>query len=152
LDQGQQSLVCESQQTLGVVYNCKGETEKAIYHFEKGLKIASAFNCHNLLFEIHFDLVKVFCRQGRFNDANAHIGQLKLDAGNNLFDSGNAMEVQARIWYGQRRLEDAKSEALCVLEILQGVGAAVGVKCCRYLLQIIDGKIESHSTNVHNQW
>ncbi|KAF9779624.1 hypothetical protein BJ322DRAFT_1113424 [Thelephora terrestris] len=136
IDQGQQSLVCESHQALGVVYNSKGDTEKAIHHFEKGLEIASAFSRPDLLFEIRFDLALAFCGQGKFNDASAHLGQVKLDAGNSLYYLGSATEAQAGIWYRQSRLEDAKSERYCAMDGDESEH---------------EDATESHSTHVHVQ-
>jgi tetratricopeptide (TPR) repeat protein len=150
-DQGQQSLVCESHQLLGWVYDRKRETEKAIYHYEKGLEIASAFNRQDFLFDIRFSLVLTLHNRGRLDEASAHIGQLKLDAGNNLLYLGGATLVQAEIWRGQRRLEDAKSEASRSLEIFESLGAAEAVEQSKELLWVIEGATESHSSHVHVQ-
>jgi hypothetical protein len=57
------------------------------------------------------------------------------------------MELQARIWYRQRRLEDAKSEALGALEIFEKLGAAEDLGDCRTLLRDIEEAMESRSTS-----
>ena len=44
------------------------------------------------------------------------------------------MKAQAGIWYRQHGLEDARSEALCALEIFEKLGAAQGVGFCRETL------------------
>ena len=137
-DKRQESLLCESYQALGGVYDSKGETEKAIYHLEKGLEIASAFNRQDLLFDIHYELAMVFRDQDRFEDANYYVEQLKLGAADNLCHLGLAMKMQARIWYEQRKLEDAKSEALHALEIHESLGATRDVKSCKSLLRKIE--------------
>ena len=151
-EKGQESLVCESHQALGRIYRSKGETEKATHHFETGLEIASAFDRHDLLFEIHYyDLASAFLDQDRFDDANSHIEQAKLHATSNFYNLGLAMEMQARAWCGQRRLEDAKSEALRALEIFENLGAAADVENCKYTLQEIEIAVESRSISGHVQ-
>ena len=92
-EKGQDSLLCESHQILGLVYNSKGKKEKAIRHLESGLKIASAFNRLDLLFEIRLTLALVLFDQERFNDANAHVEQLKFDAADNLYYLGRAIQT-----------------------------------------------------------
>ena len=148
LENGKDSLVCECHQILGWIYDSKGETEKAIHHLETGLEIASAFHRHDHLFWIHFNLVSLFLDQDRFNDANAHVEQLKLRAAENLYYLARTMEIQARIWFGQSRFEDAKSEALRALEIFENTGSAVLARECRNILQKIERARETHSTMV----
>ena len=150
-EKGQESLVCESHQALGEIYRSKGETEKAIHHLETGLEIAFAFNRHDLLSDIHNDLASLFLDQRRFNDANTHAEQFKSCSADNLYNLGCAMEMQAEIWFRQHRLEEAKSEALRALEILENVGATGEVDTCRYILRGIEEAMESPSLNVHVQ-
>jgi tetratricopeptide (TPR) repeat protein len=45
--------VCQCHRLLGDIHYSKGETEKAIDHFETALGIASSFNWHDQLFWIH---------------------------------------------------------------------------------------------------
>ncbi|KAF9791096.1 hypothetical protein BJ322DRAFT_425458 [Thelephora terrestris] len=151
-EKSQGSLVCKSHQLFGFVYDSKGEREKAIHHLETSLKIASAFDRHDYLFWIHWSLVEVFCNQGRLDDANTHAEQLKLRAADNLYHLGCAMKMRAIIWYQQRRFEEAKSEALCALEILDNLGAAMQVTSCRSDLQLIELAMESDSTKVQCLW
>ncbi|KAF9791097.1 hypothetical protein BJ322DRAFT_1104759 [Thelephora terrestris] len=141
-EKAQQSLLCESHQVLGIVYDSKGEVEKAIHHFETGLEMASSFNRHDHLFWLHYGLVDTFYNHSRFDKANAGIEQLKFHAADNLYYLGRAMHMQARIWYRQARLEEAKSEALRALEACENVGAATYVEDCRYLLESIEPKME----------
>ncbi|KAF9787212.1 hypothetical protein BJ322DRAFT_708536 [Thelephora terrestris] len=47
---------------------------------------------------------------------------------------GRAMEVQAQVWYRQRRFQDATSEALHPMMIYEKLGATRDVKSCRALL------------------
>ena len=150
-EKAQESLICESHQILGHISNSKGETEKAIHHLEIGLEIASAFNRHDLLFWILYSLVRVLRDQKRFNDANALIERLKSCAADNLYDMGSAMEMQARIWHGQRRLGDAKSEMLGALEIFGSLEAARGTERCSSFLRKIEREIKKHSTKVQKQ-
>ena len=147
-EKGQESLLCISHQALGGVYNSKGEAEKAIQHLQTSLEIASAFDRHDLLFWIHDTLAWVLLDQDKLNDADAHVKQLRLRAADNLDRLGRATEMQARIWYQQHRLEDAKSEALRALEIYENLGATTNAEGCRAMLQRIESAKESHLTGV----
>ena len=106
-EKGQEFQLCRSHRILGQIYHSKGEKEKAIHHFETALTIASPFNWPDELFWIHFPMAKLFRDEDEFNDANTHIEQAKLHAADNPYNLGRGMEMQARIWYRQRRLEDA---------------------------------------------
>ena len=113
-DKGNQFGVCECSRILGNICHSRGETEKAINHFEAALGITSSFNWHDHLFWIHHSLAELFFGENKFGDAHAHIGSVKSHATNRPYDVGRAMELQARFWYQQRVLEGAKSEA-CAL-------------------------------------
>jgi tetratricopeptide (TPR) repeat protein len=78
------------------IYHSKGEREKAIYHFEAALGIASSFNWHDQLFWIHYSLAELFLDEGRFDDAHAHVERAKSHAVDNAYYLGRAMELQAR--------------------------------------------------------
>ena len=147
-NKGQESLVCGSHQVLGEIYRSKGETEKAIHHLEEGLEIASAFNRHDLLFNLRYTLVSVFLDQHRFDDANSYLEQVKLHSADNLYHLGMAMETQAMIWFRQCRFEDAKSEILGALEIFGNLEAERRAGGYRGFLQKVEREIERRSTTV----
>ena len=147
---GQESLVCESHQALGRIYRYTGEAEKAVRHLQTGLEIASTFNRHDLLFDLRYSLVLVWLYQGRLNDASSHIEQAKLHVADNLYNLGKAMEMQAEIRYRQRRLEDAKSEALGAREIFRNLGAVWRAESCSDYLWRIEQATETHSTMFQN--
>jgi tetratricopeptide (TPR) repeat protein len=130
--------LCQSHRVLGEVYGRKGEKEKAINHFETALRIASPFKWQDELFWIHYALAQLFLTEDELDDANTHIEQAKSHAVDNTYNLGRGMEFQARIWYRQSRLEDARSEALGALEIYEKLGAAQDVGKCRELLQEIE--------------
>ena len=147
-EKGQESLVCGSHQALGEIYRSKGETEKAIHHLEAGIEIASAFNRHDLLFNLRYTLVSVFLDQQRFDDGNSYLEQVKLHSADHLYHLGMAMEVQALIWFRQCRFEDAKSEILGALEIFGNLGAESRAEGYGGFLQKIERGIESRSSTV----
>jgi tetratricopeptide (TPR) repeat protein len=95
-EEGEQFRVCEGHRVLGNIYRSKGDTKKAIHHFEAALEIASSLNDHTELFWIHYALADLNFRQGRFDDAHAHIERAKSHAINNAYYLGRAMELQAR--------------------------------------------------------
>ena len=145
--EGQESFVCVAHQFLGVAYGTQGKTKKAIHHLEMGVKIALAFNRLDLLLGIRESLVSVLLYAGRFEDASAQVEQIKLGAADDLLSVGCAMKMQAQVWCRQRRLEDAKSEALRALEILENIGAAADAKRCKKTLLQIEAT-ESRSIGV----
>jgi len=134
---GEQYTVCESHRVLGNIYCSKDEREKAIYHFEAALGIASPFNLHEVLFWVHYDLAQLFFDEDGFDDAHAHIERAKSHAVDNAFFLGRAMELQADFWYQQHQFEEAKSEVLLAAAMYEKVGAARDVEDCRVLLQKI---------------
>ena len=52
------------------------------------------------------------------------------------------MELQARIWYEERKLEGAKSEALRAVGVYEGIGAAKDLENCKTLLRKIGEKMK----------
>jgi len=137
-EKGHQFLVSESNHLLGKIYHSKGEREKAISHFEVALGIASSFNWHDHLFWIHCSLAELFLDEDRFNDAHAHVEQAKSHAVNDTYKLGRAMQLQATVWYKQRRLAEARSEASHAADVYEKLGAAQDLKSCRVLLQRIE--------------
>jgi len=145
-DQSNKFLVCECYRVLGHVYCSKGEREKAINHYEAALGIASSSNWHYQLFWIHFALARLFHGQGRFDDADTHIKCAKSHTINDKYLLGCVMDQQARFWYNQQSLKEAKSEALCAVGVYEKLGATKNLENCRKLLQQIeeamnDGKL-----------
>ena len=139
-EEGEQFLVCRCHRLFGTIYHSKGKTKKATHHLEIALGIASPFSWLNLLFWIQHALAEVSSDEGRFDDAQAHVEQAKLHAinANNTYVQARAVKLQAKVWYRQRRFEEAKSEALGAVDMLEKLGATYQVKLVRELLQQID--------------
>ena len=57
------------------------------------------------------------------------------------------MRLQARVWYGQLRLEDAKSEALHAVEIFEEVSTMEDAGRCSQILQEIEEAMKNKSTD-----
>ena len=98
------------------------------------------------LFWTHYALAQLFRNERKFDDAHVHIERAKVHNVNNAYRLARAIEFQATVWYEQHELEEAKSEALHVLEIYEKLGAAGGVENCRDLLQKIERAMETRST------
>ena len=130
-----QYLLCQSHYTLGEIYRSKGETKKAILHFEAALRIASSPGWHHPLFWTNYSLAWLFLDEGRFDDAQAHVDRAKSHAVDDAYKLGRAMEMQVKVWYGQHRVEEARSEALRAADIYERLGATTALKRCRGLLQ-----------------
>jgi tetratricopeptide (TPR) repeat protein len=138
LPDGEQFLACQGHRALGDIHHSKGETEKAINHYETALRIASSFNWHDQQFWIHYALAGLSRDQRRFDDAHAHIDRAKSLAVNDTYNLGRAMELHAWIWYQQGGLGEAKSEALHAVDVYGRIGAGKDVEDCRILLQKIE--------------
>ena len=140
-EKGEQYLVCGSHRVLGLIYNSKGEREKAINHFEVTLGIASSFEWHDHLFWVHYALAQIFLDEGRLNDTHYHVEQAKAHADNDAYKLGRAMELQAWLYYKQHRIEEARSDASRAADVYENLGAAQDLERCRELLQWIKEKM-----------
>ena len=150
-EKNQGYVVCKLHQVLGNVYRSKREKKKAIYHFETALKIASLSNWRDVLFWNNYDLATLFRNEGEFDRAIVHIKQAKSHAVDDAYKLGRAMKMQARVWYRQGRLEEAKSEALSALEIYERSGAADDAEVCRTLLQKIDQAMRNRPSRFYGE-
>ena len=143
LEKGQEHQLCRSHRILGKIYRSKGEKEKAVRHFEAAITVASTFNWPHELFWIHREMAQLFLSEDEFNNANAHIKKAKSHAADNTYVLGRGMEIQARIWYRQHMLEDARLEALHALDTFEELGAENGVEDCKGLLRQIEEAMRS---------
>ncbi|KAF9785112.1 hypothetical protein BJ322DRAFT_1108573 [Thelephora terrestris] len=140
-EKGQDFLLCRSHCVLGEVYAEKEENEEAIAQYKMALEIASHFNWWLELISIHAALAQLFLDEDEFDDASAHIERAKSNALDDAHTLGHMTKFQARIWYQQHRLEDARCEALRALEILERANCRK-IKESRELLQDIEGAIK----------
>jgi len=138
LEKTEQFQACRCHRVLGDIYCSKGETEKAIGHFELALGIASPFDWHRQLFWIHYSLVELFFKEGRFDDTDTHIERTKSHAVNNKYLLARAVQLQAIVWYRQHRLRGARSEALSTVDMFEKLEATKDAEYTRELLQWID--------------
>ena len=145
-EEGEEFQLCQSHQILGNAYHSKGKREEAIHHFETALGIASRFNWYGQLSRAHCSLARLFCGENKFDDAQAHIEQAKSHVVANAYYLGLAMELQARIYHQQHRVEDATPEALCALEMFEKLGALRDADNCRALLRDIEQTAHSQDT------
>jgi tetratricopeptide (TPR) repeat protein len=144
-EKGLELSVCETHRVLGHIYRSRGEKKKAAYNYEVALGIASPFQWRDQLFWIHHALGQLFSDEDEFDDAHVHIEHAKSHTADGTYSLGRAMELEARIWYRQRRLEEARSGAQRALETYERLGAENDVEECRVLLRDIesgfDGKL-----------
>ena len=144
-DQGDQLTVCDCYATLGNICGSRGEVEKAVNYFEIALGIASSSNWLDLLFWINYSLAELFLSENRFDDAHTHVGRAKSHIINSSSDLDRAklMRLQAKIWHKERKLEEAKSEALRAADALEKLGATKSLEICRELLQDIENEMKT---------
>ena len=130
---GLEHRLCHAHQTLGLIYLYKGETEKAIHHFETSIGISSAFGWKSLLFWSHLHLAGVLRKQGRFEDAQTRVEHAKLHA-NNAYELAHVVKMQAAVFFSQSRFEEARSELLRAIDAFEKLAATVDVEHCRWVL------------------
>ena len=138
LNKDQQFPACECYRLLGDIYRSRGETEKAIDHYEMALGIASLSNWHSQLCVTHYCLAALFIDGKRFDGAHAHIEHAKSYAINDAYSLGHATKLQARLLYQQHRFEEAKAETSRAADIFEKLGAKKYVENCSALLQMIE--------------
>ena len=141
-EKGHEFRLCELHRALGGICRSKGEIEKAISHFKTALEIATPFNWNSILFWNHTSLVALFRDNSRLEDAQAHIERAKLYTINSPYTLAYATWMQAVIWYKQKRLEEARSEALRAVNAFEKLGAVSDVEVCRELFQNIQKKLD----------
>ena len=135
-EEGNQFLLYRCQRNLGAIHQFKGETEKAVHHFETALGIASAFDWHDELFGNRLALAILSLIHGKLDDAHTHIEQAKPFMVNS-YQLAELIYLQARVFCEQRRLEESKSEALRAADIFEKLGAVQDLEGCNQLLQDI---------------
>lgn len=57
------------------------------------------------------------------------------------------MGLQARLWYEERRFQEAKAGALRAADIYQGIGATMDEEDCKAILQKIEKEMKKPSTS-----
>ena len=137
-----QYLACRCLRLLGEIHSSKGKIRKAVDHFEAALGIASSFGWYFEQFWAHYSLADLLSNQGRFDDSQAHVECAKSHAVNDVYLMCRAMALQAMLWYGQRRLGEARLEALCAADAYEKVGATTDLEKCRDLLRDIEVEME----------
>ena len=133
-----QYRLCQGHDVLGQIHQSKGNTEKAIHHFETSLRIASPLNIRDQLFEAHLSLANLYFQEDRPNEAQTHIEHVKLHTGNNMFDLGRALMISTCVLEGQNRVEEAKSEATRALAVFEELGLAYWVEEIREVIKDIE--------------
>ena len=136
-ENGKRSQACQGRRLLGMVHSSKGETEKAVHHFEIALGVATSPGVSSELFWIHIDMAAMFSKESRFHAAHDHIERAKSHA-NNAYSLGHAIELQADVWFKQRMFEEAKLEASHAIDAYRKVGATKEIERCRVLLEELD--------------
>ena len=135
---GEETRVCQSHRILGQIYQSKDETEKAIHHFEVALGIASSLNVVSQLFWVNYCLADLLSELDEFEEAQTYLEHAKSHAADNAYLLALVMLQQARAWGMQDMFEEARSEALRALDVLEKLGAAGDAEVARQILQRID--------------
>ena len=120
-----QSQLYEYHHTLGHISHRRGEMEAAIDHHLEALGIAPSLPSQDKQTGILGCLLELLLEEERFDDAQVHVEQLKLHADNDPLYRAMAMAVQARIWRGQGKLEEARSEFVQIIGSYEKIGVTV---------------------------
>ena len=150
-EKGQEFYVCRFHRALGKVLQSKGETKKAIHHFEAAISTASRRNWNDSLFWNHYELAVLFRDKAKFDESSAHIEQAKSHAANSAYKLGCATELHADVRYRQLRFEEAKSEALHAIEIYEKIGATKEEMDCKDLLLKVESAMDNRSTSFRGE-
>ena len=142
-DEGEQYITCQCHRVLGDIHRSRGEAEKAIEHFETALGIASPFEWYDEQFWIHHSLAILFSRKNRPDDTHAHVRRARSHAINSAHNMGRAMELQAQVWYDERKFKEAEFEALGATYIYEKIGATKDAEYCRAILQSLQKEMET---------
>jgi len=146
-EEGEELLTSQCHRILGEIYRSKGNTAKAVSHLEIALGIASPLNWSEELFWVHSSLARLYLAQGRADDAHTHIEHFKSYPVVNVYHLGFAVFLQAHRLYLQRRLEEAKLEALRAVDMFEKFELPVWLGDCRGLLRDIEEAIDSAVTS-----
>ena len=144
-EKGEQRRVCLGHRVLGNIYGSKGETEKAVHHFEVALEAASSINLHVELFWVHYALAQLFYKANRLDDAHVHVECARSCAGNDPYLLARASQLQAEVWERQQRFEHAKSEILRVLDVFEHLGATNDAERASRLLDRVGRRLKDGS-------
>jgi hypothetical protein len=116
------------------VYERLGET---VQQADRSIRLAgllSGDNQFDAAEEAAFRAIKsagLFRDEGRLDDAQPHLEHARSHTVDSAYDLGYAVELQARVWHEQHRLDEAKSEALRAVDIYEKLGAAEEAEGCR---------------------
>jgi len=116
------ATLCEHYHILGHIRLCTRETEVAISLHERAINIASSFGLREKQVSILCCLVALFLKEGRLNDAQAHLESLKLDTSNSLVSQALTMVTKVCVWRRQGMFEEAESEISRVMEMWRKIG------------------------------
>ena len=142
-DGGDQLAICKCHRVLGDICYSKGETEVAIRHFKTALKVASSSNWHGQLCRIHYSMAVLFSNENRFDDVCIHVECAKSHANNDPHQLGCATRLQSEIWYKEGRFKEAKSEALCAVNIYEEIGNTKEAEDCRAISQNAEDRMKT---------
>ena len=131
----------QAHKVLGQIHQSKGDTEKAIHHFEESLRIASALNTYDQLSTTHLILANFYLNQDKLDKAHAHAENAKSHAGSDMLILGGAFYFSALVLSTKNRPEEAKPEALRALAIFERLGVTNHMERTRRLLKKIEEKI-----------
>ena len=143
LSGGNQFEACECRRLLGLIHRSRGETEKAIEHFETAIGIASPSGWLDPLFWSNYSLAELFFGEGRFEDAHVHIERAKSHATGDRHWLARAMELQAGFWYEECKFEEARTEALGAVDLYESLGATKYLEYCKTILRNSEEKMKT---------
>ena len=134
---GEQFEICKTYRILGEICESKGETDKAAKHFEAAAEAGASGKWPGQMFRSRYCLAKLFFKQGRLGEAYIHLQHAKSCIVNEDYSLARVMHLQAQIQYQGSQLNEAMSEALSAINLLERLGATTELKACQELLQQI---------------
>ena len=139
-----ESDLCEHNHILGHISLARGEMDAAITHHQKAHGIAASLDSRESLSLITRCLVHLLLKEGRFDDAAAHLEFLESDVDNDIVSLGLAALVQACVWRRQGRVEEAEAELSRVIGLYRKMGVSSDfMERCNAFRRQIEEKMNS---------
>ena len=121
--------------SLGMIYGCRGDREKSIFHIEASL---GAIHSRTIQFHVHYVLATAHITAGRFDDAEAHFEHAEPLAADASPELGRVALLRADILRGRGKFEEARFEALRSLDLAEKFGGEGIVDRAKEILRLID--------------
>ena len=121
-----QSQAVNHHNILSHICHSRGDTEAAINHLKTALGTTPLLGSQDGQTAIFRRLLTLLIAEERFDDAQVQLERFKSKIVNDPRNLGLAMVIQGRVWFLQNKLEEARSELSCALDLYEKIGLSGG--------------------------